>query len=86
MTHPKVLEVQVVGVPSEYYGEDIVAFVRLQKGESAKVLELKRYCRERIALNKVPFMFFFVEEFPLTASGKVQKFKLREMALQNLAK
>ena len=86
MTHPKVLEAQVVGVPSEYYGEDIVAFVRLQKGETAKVLELKRYCRERIALNKVPFMFFFVEEFPLTASGKVQKFKLREMALQNLAK
>lgn len=86
MTHPKVLEAQVVGVPSEYYGEDIVAFVRLQKGETAKVLELKRYCRERIALNKVPFMFFFVEEFPLTASGKVQKFKLRELALQNLAK
>ena len=86
MTHPKVLEAQVVGVPSEYYGEDIVAFVRLQKGETAKVLELKRYCRERIALNKVPFMFFFVEEFPLTASGKVQKFKLRELALENLTK
>ena len=86
MTHPKVLEAQVVCVPSEYYGEDIVAFVRLQKGETAKVLELKRYCRERIALNKVPFMFFFVEEFPLTASGKVQKFKLRELALENLTK
>ena len=84
-THPKVADVQVVGVPCEYYGEEAVWFVRLKKGTSASSLELKKYCRERIAIYKVPVCFFFVEEYPLTASGKVQKFKLRELAVQRMA-
>lgn len=86
LQHPKVLDAQVVGVPCEYYGEDVVAFLRLKPGTSADVIEMKRYCRERIAIHKVPFMFFFTDEYPLTASGKVQKFKLRELAIQKLAK
>ncbi len=85
MTHPKILDAQVVGIPCDYYGEDLVAFVRLQQEESASVLEMKRYCRERIAINKVPAMFFFVDAYPLTASGKVQKFKLRDLAVEEMA-
>ena len=84
-THPKVADAQVVGIPCEYYGEEPVGFVRLKKGERISGLELKKYCRERIAIHKVPVFFFFVEEYPLTASGKVQKFKLRELAVQKLA-
>ncbi len=84
-THPKVADAQVVGVPCDYYGEDVVAFIRLKAGCAATSLELKRYCRERIALIKVPAKFFFVDRYPLTASGKVQKFRLREMAAQLLA-
>lgn len=74
-----------MGIPCDYYGEDAVAFVRLKPGCTATSLELKRYCRGRIALNKVPAKFFFVEQYPLTASGKVQKFKLREMAARLMA-
>jgi fatty-acyl-CoA synthase len=84
-THPKVADAQVVGIPCDYYGEDVVAFVRLKPGCTATSLELKRFCRERIALIKVPAKFFFVEQYPLTASGKVQKFKLRETAARLMA-
>lgn len=84
-THPKVADAQVVGIPCAYYGEDVVAFVRLKAGCTANSLEFKRFCRERIALIKVPSHFFFVEQYPQTASGKVQKFKLRDMAVALLA-
>ena len=84
LTHPKVADAQVVGVPCEYYGEEPVGFIRLKRGESISSLELKKYCRERIAIHKVPVSFLFVEEYPLTASGKVQKFKLRELATQKM--
>lgn len=84
-THPKVGDAQVVGIPCDYYGEDVVSFVRLKPGCAATSLELKRYCRKHIALAKVPAKFFFVEQYPLTASGKVQKFKLRELAISLLA-
>lgn len=79
-THTAVLDAQVVGIPCEYYGEDVAAFVRLKPGEKATALELKKYCRERIALNMTPAVFFFLDEYPINASGKVQKFKLRELA------
>lgn len=85
LNHPKLQDAQVVGVHSEYYGDEVIAFVRLKPGETAEVVELKRYCRQNIAIYKVPDYFFFVEEFPLTSSGKVQKFKLRELAAQLLA-
>ena len=85
LTHPKVLDAQVVGVHSGYYGEEAIAFVRLKPGETADVVEMKRYCRQHIAIYKVPDYFFFVDEYPLTSSGKVQRFKLRELATQRLA-
>ncbi len=85
LTHPKVLDAQVVGVHSGYYGEEAIAFVRLKPGDTADVVEMKRYCRQHIAIYKVPDYFFFVDEYPLTSSGKVQRFKLRELATQRLA-
>ena len=84
-THPKVADAQVVGIPCDYFGEEVVAFVRLKSGCAATSLELKRHCRQQIALDKVPAKVFFVEQYPLTASGKVQKFKLREMAVRLMA-
>ncbi|WP_106588870.1 AMP-binding protein [Salsuginibacillus halophilus] len=79
-THPKVLDVQVVGVPDETYGEEVSAWVQLKEGETATVDELKAYCRDHISKFKVPRYIAFVSEYPMTASGKVQKFKLREQA------
>ena len=86
LTHPKILDAQVVGIPCDYYGEDLVGFIRLKQGQSMTALELKQYCRQHIALNKTPANFFFVTEYPLTASGKVQKFKLRELAQEKMAR
>ena len=83
-THPKVADAQVIGIPCAYYGEEVVAFVRLKPGFTATSLELKRFCREHIALIKAPAKFFFVEQYPLSANGKVQKYKLRELALRLL--
>ena len=85
LTHPKVRDAQVVGVPCDYYGEDIVAFIRLKTGETATALELKQYCRAHIAIGRIPALFFFVDEYPLTASGKIQKFRLQEMARQKMS-
>jgi fatty-acyl-CoA synthase len=85
LKHPKVIDAQVVGIPCDYYGEEVVGFLRLRQGESVSVLEMKRYCREQISINKVPAMFFFVDQYPLTASGKVQKFELRELATRKMA-
>ena len=90
-THPKVKDVQVVGVPSEKYGEEVMAFIQIKPGNSITEEELKEYCREKIARYKIPKYIAFVENYPITASGKIQKYKLREQAikilgLQNAAK
>lgn len=85
LSHPKILDAQVIGVPDAYYGEEPVAFVRLKPGESATPLELKQYFRASISMEKVPATFFFVDTYPLTASGKVQKYVLRDMAADLLS-
>ena len=82
--HPKVKDVQVVGVPSRYYGEEVVAFVQLKPGKEMTEIEAKDFCWDRISRYKIPSYFFFVENFPTTASGKIQKFKLREQAVKLL--
>ena len=83
LKHPDVLDVQVVGIPDEKYGEIVGAFIRVRPGsESLTATDLKDYSVERIARYKVPRHFFFVDDFPMTPSMKVQKFKLREMALE----
>jgi fatty-acyl-CoA synthase len=83
-THPKIKDVQVVGVPSRKYGEEVVAYVQLKPGTSADNEELMAYCKDRIAFHKIPRHFFVVDEYPTTASGKIQKFKLREDATRKL--
>ena len=76
----KVLDAAVVGIPDEKYGEVVGAFVIPREGVSLSENELREYCKDRIAFYKTPKHFFIVNEFPLTASGKIQKFKLREQA------
>jgi fatty-acyl-CoA synthase len=75
--HPKVAEVAVVGVPDPKWGESVAACVRVVPGESVTESELFAYCREHLAPHKTPKIWDFVESFPLTASGKIQKFVLR---------
>lgn len=84
LSHPKVDNVAVVGVPDQRLGEVGAAFVRLLPGKGATPEEIINFCQERLAKYKVPRYVFFVEEFPLTAQGKVQKFKLREVAIKEL--
>jgi fatty-acyl-CoA synthase len=87
-THPAVLDVQVVGVPDERYGEEICAWVRLRPGMQLAEESLKEFCRGRIAHYKVPRYVVFVDEYPTTVTGKVQKYRLRELGIAqfNLAK
>ncbi len=83
-THPKIRDVQVVGVPSRKYGEEVVAYVQLKPGETATEKELKTFCEGKIAYYKIPVSFLFTEEYPTTPSGKIQKYKLREAAVHQL--
>jgi acyl-CoA synthetase (AMP-forming)/AMP-acid ligase II len=76
--HPAVADVSVYGVASEFFGEEVAASVRLRPGTSVRADDIVTFCTERIARFKVPRHVRFVSEFPLTASGKVQKFKLRQ--------
>jgi fatty-acyl-CoA synthase len=79
-THPAVADVQVVGVPDERYGEEIAAFVITRDGTELDADAVRDFCREKIAHYKVPRYVLAVDEFPMTVTGKVQKFKLRDMA------
>jgi fatty-acyl-CoA synthase len=82
--HPKIKDVQVIGVPDERYGEEIMAWVALKPGEVATSDDLRAFCGDRIAHYKVPRYWKFVENFPMTVTGKVQKFKMREIAIEEL--
>ena len=77
-THPKIKDAQVVGVPSQKYGEEVAAFIQLREDGDTDEEEIRDFCRGQIAYYKIPQYIDFVEEFPTTASGKVQKYKLRE--------
>ena len=77
--HPKVAEVQVVGIPDERLGEVVLAWIRLKTGESATKDEICKFCEGRIAYFKIPQHIRFVDEFPMTVTGKIQKFKIREI-------
>jgi fatty-acyl-CoA synthase len=82
--HPKILDVQVVGVPDEKYGEEVMAWIILKEGETATAEEIREFCRGKISRHKIPRYIEFTDSYPMTASGKIQKFKLREMAKQRL--
>jgi fatty-acyl-CoA synthase len=83
-THPDVSDVQVIGVPSERYGEEVMAWVKLREGASLSGDDLANYCRGKIATYKIPRYWRFVDSFPMTVTGKIQKFKMREQAIEEL--
>jgi fatty-acyl-CoA synthase len=85
-SYPKVKDIQVVGVPSEKYGEEVAAFVQLKTGEEATAEEIIDFCKDQISYHKIPKYVYFVDEYPTTASGKIQKYKLRELAGTQQAK
>jgi fatty-acyl-CoA synthase len=83
-THPGVSEAQVIGVPSERYGEEVMAWVKAKPGATLAEAELVAFCTGRISTFKIPRYWKFVEEFPLTVTGKVQKFRMREVSVAEL--
>ena len=83
-THEKVQDVQVIGVPDDQYGEEIMACIILKDGESMTVDEMKQYIRDHMAKHKVPKYIDFVDSFPMNAAGKILKFKMREDAVEKL--
>lgn len=83
-THPKVAQVAVFGIPDEFYGEEVMAWVQLHAGEEASEEELREFCKKEIAHFKVPKHIWLVDTFPMTVTGKMQKFRMREMSLEKM--
>ena len=81
-THPKVSDVQVIGIPDKSYGEEIMAVVIMKDGESSSEEEIKEYVRSHMAKHKTPRHVAFVKEFPMNGAGKILKYKMREWAVQ----
>ncbi|TKD03493.1 AMP-binding protein [Polyangium fumosum] len=82
--HPRVSEAQVIGVPSAKYGEEIMAWIRPKPGDTVSEAELVEFCKGKIATFKIPRYWKIVDEFPMTVTGKVQKFRMREVAVGEL--
>jgi fatty-acyl-CoA synthase len=82
--HPDVADVQVIGIPSEKYGEEVMAWVKPRDGATATGEELAAWCKGKIATYKIPRHWKFVDSFPMTVTGKVQKFKMREVSVEEL--
>jgi fatty-acyl-CoA synthase len=82
--HPKIQDVQIFGVPDDHYGEEICAYIKLRPGVEATSQEIIEFCRGQIAHYKVPRYFKFVDQFPMTVTGKVQKFVMRDEAVVEL--
>ena len=82
--HPAIGSAQVIGVPDALTGEELMAWVILREGSEVDEDDLRAFCRERLAHFKVPRYWYFVDDFPMTVTGKVQKFKMREIAIESL--
>lgn len=78
-SHPKVANVQVIGIPDKKYGEQVLAAIQLKSGQTATPEEFTAFCKGKIARHKIPKYWEFVDGYPMTASGKIQKFKMKEM-------
>jgi len=84
-TNPKIKDVQVIGIPDSKFGEQIAAWIQLKEGQSATPEEIKNFCKGTIAHFKVPKYIRFVDDFPTTVTGKIQKYKMREITIKELA-
>ena len=82
--HPKIQDVQVVGVPDAKYGEELCAWVRLRDGALATDEEIREFCRGQIASFKIPRYIRFTDEFPMTVTGKIRKVEMREISIREL--
>jgi fatty-acyl-CoA synthase len=85
-SHPKVAVVAVFGVPDDYYGEEVMAWIKLRARETAAEQEIRDFCRGSLAHFKIPRYIWFVEKFPMTVTGKLQKFRMREIAIEKMRK
>jgi len=85
-SRPKIAQVAVFGVPDELYGEEVMAWIQLHVGENCDEREIKDFCRGKIAHFKVPKFIWFVASMPMTVTGKLQKFRMREIAIEKLKK
>ncbi|AZA99873.1 AMP-binding protein [Chryseobacterium joostei] len=83
-TYTNILDVQIIGVPSEKFGEEVMAWVKVRKGFTITEEELNDYCKGKIAHYKVPKYWKFVDEFPMTISGKIRKVEMREISMKEL--
>jgi fatty-acyl-CoA synthase len=83
-THPKIADVQVIGLPHIEYGESVAAWIRLKPGESATAADIQNYCRGKIAHFKIPQNIRFTDSFPMTVTGKIQKFRMRQIEIEEL--
>lgn len=81
---PQIQGVEIAGIPSPKYGEEVAAYIRTKAGERLTAEDVKAYCRGQIARYKIPKYIFFVDEYPMTASGKIQKYKLKDIGLAML--
>jgi fatty-acyl-CoA synthase len=84
-THPKVADVQVIGVPDERFVEEVMAWVMLKPGETADEEEIREFCKGKIAHYKIPRYVKMASEFPMTVTGKIQKYRMREMSIEELS-
>lgn len=82
--HPAILDVQVLGIPDKKYGEEVTAWIILKEGEGLTAEELRAFCKGKISHHKIPRYIQFTDAYPMTASGKIQKYKLREQTLDLL--
>lgn len=82
--HPKVNEVQVIGIPSEKYGEGVCAWIQLKEGEELTANDIQEYCRRQIAYFKIPEHVKFVDSFPMTVTGKIRKVEMREITMKEM--
>jgi len=83
-THPAISDVQVIGIPDQKYGEEVMAWVKVHEGKSLTEEELREFCKGKIAHYKIPRYFKFTQEFPMTVTGKIQKFKMRDLSMEEL--
>ncbi|MBS29199.1 MAG: AMP-binding protein [Alphaproteobacteria bacterium] len=83
-SHPKVSDVQIVGVPDEKYGEELCAWIKLAEGETVTDEDIREFCKGQITHHKIPRYIRFVDEFPMTVTGKIQKFVMREQMIEEL--